>query len=82
MKSYVAYRRSDIIYCILSSNMHSADLLVTQFSVANAEGIQKVSGSYYLRNFFTVKPRVAWNKICSPVLFLSQCICLPLPPKC
>ena len=52
MKSYVAYRRSDIIYCILSSNMHSADLLVTQFSVANAEGIQKISGSCYLRNLY------------------------------
>ena len=41
MISYVAYRRSDIMYCILSSNMHSADLLVIQFSVANAEGIKK-----------------------------------------
>ena len=50
MISYVAYRRSDIMYCILSSNMHSADLLVIQFSVANAERIQKVSDSYYLRN--------------------------------
>ena len=52
MISYVAYRRSDIMYCILSSNMHSADLLVIQFSVANAEGIKKVSVSCYLRNVY------------------------------
>ena len=52
MISYVAYRRSDIMYCILSSNTHSADLLVIQFSVANAEGIKKVSVSCYLRNVY------------------------------
>ena len=52
MKSYIAYIRSDIIYCTLSSNMHSAELLVIQFSVANAEGIQKVSVSCYLRNVY------------------------------
>ena len=52
MKSYIAYKRSDIMYCVLSSNVHSAELLVIQFSVANAEGIQKVSVSCYLRNLY------------------------------
>ena len=52
MKSYIAYKRSDIMYCVLSSNMYSAELLVIQFSVANAEGIQKVSVSCYLRNLY------------------------------
>ena len=52
MKSYIAYKRSDIMYCVLSSNVHSVELLVIQFSVANAEGIKKVSVSCYLRNVY------------------------------